>query len=73
LFLDIKIKGGDAFQLLRTLKRKNVDIPPVIVNTGFAEFEYVQKAHNEFGDYVIMILKKPFWEDWAEKESRNYR
>lgn len=70
LFLDIKIKGGDAFQLLRTLQRRNIKIPPVIINTGFAEFEYVQKAHNEFGEYVIMILKKPFWEDWAEKENR---
>ena len=70
LFLDIKLKGGDAFRLLRLLERQAIDIPPVIINTGFAEFEYVQKAHNEFGDKVVMILKKPFWEDWAEKENR---
>lgn len=70
LFLDIKIKGGDAFQLLRALQRRSIPVPPVIINTGFAEFEYVQRAHNEFGDAVIMILKKPFWENWAEKESQ---
>ena len=73
LFLDIKLKGGDAFQLLNLLKR-NIDVvPPVILNTGFNEFEYAQRSLNEFKDIVLMILKKPFWGNWAEKEDEMIR
>ncbi|MBK7094820.1 MAG: response regulator transcription factor [Saprospiraceae bacterium] len=69
VFLDIKLKGGDAFQLLNLLKSSNVAIPAVILNTGFADFELAQRTINEFRDDVLMILKKPFWENWIEKES----
>ena len=34
LFLDIKLAGGDAFQLLRRLKREGHVLPPVVINTG---------------------------------------
>lgn len=68
MFLDIKLKEGDAFQLLYKLKRDKINIPSVVLNTGYHEFEYAQKSLNEFKDEVLMILKKPFWENWAEKE-----
>lgn len=64
LFLDIKLIGGDAFHLLHMLKREGCAIPPVVINTGFPEFEYAQRLHHEFGKDVIAILKKPFYEDW---------
>lgn len=70
LFLDIKLIGGDAFQLLNHLKIAKTPIPPVVINTGFREFEYAQKLHNEFGGDIIFILKKPFWEAWEEHKER---
>ncbi len=69
IFLDIKLYGGDAFMILDKLKRDNYDIPPVVLNTGFEEFELAQRVLNEYKKEVILILKKPFWEDWDEKES----
>jgi DNA-binding LytR/AlgR family response regulator len=70
LFLDIKLIGGTAFQLLSQLKREGVAIPPVVVKTGYREFEYAQKLHNEFGKEVISILKKPFYEDWERHQEK---
>lgn len=69
VFLDIKLKGGDAFKILQRLKRAGAKIPAIIINTGFDDFEYAQKAHNEFREEVIMILKKPFWNNWEQKEN----
>lgn len=69
LFLDIKLAGGDAFQLLRRLKRERHVLPPVVINTGFREFELAQRVLNEFGDCVIHLLQKPFWNNWPEKEA----
>jgi two-component system LytT family response regulator len=68
VFLDIKLRGGDAFQILHRLKRNGIHIPAIIINTGFDDFEYAQKSHNEFREEVIMILKKPFWDNWRQKE-----
>jgi two-component system LytT family response regulator len=68
IFLDIKLKEGDAFQLLHKLRRAEITIPFVVLNTGYQEFEYAQRSLNEFRDEVLMILKKPFWENWHQKE-----
>ena len=70
LFLDIKLIGGTAFQLLTQIKREGIPIPPVVINTGFREFEYAQKLHNEFGGEVISILRKPFYEDWEKHQEK---
>lgn len=67
LFLDIKIIGGDAFQLIALLKRQQVPIPPVVIQTGYREFEHAQRIHNEFRDEVMSILQKPFYEDWEKR------
>ena len=69
MFLDIKLREGDAFQLLHKLKRDNMPIPHVVLNTGYQEFEYAQRTLNEFSNEVLLILKKPFWENWSEKEN----
>ncbi len=65
IFLDIKLLGGDAFQLLRLLRQNKIHIPPVVINTGFRDFENAKRIHNDFKEVVIHILNKPFWEDWA--------
>lgn len=65
LFLDIEIIGGNAFQLLSQLKRMNIPIPPVVITTGWRDFDYAKRLHNEFKDHVIYILNKPFWEEWT--------
>ena len=70
LFLDIKLIGGTAFQLLTLLKREGVTIPPVVINTGYRDFEYAQRLHNDFGKEVVAILKKPFYEDWEPHQER---
>ena len=72
IFLDIKLREGDAFQLLNKLLTERSAMPAVILNTGYSDFEYAQRALNDYKDCVLMILKKPFWEDWAEKEVQIY-
>jgi two-component system LytT family response regulator len=66
LFLDIKLERGDAFDLLDRLKNNNVEIPPVILMTAYTEFEFAQKALNEYRNKIVRILKKPFMENFQE-------
>lgn len=68
VFLDIKLLEGDAFQLINLLKRNEVPVPPIILNTGFNNFEYAKKTFNKYKDCVVRILEKPFWEDWEKKQ-----
>ena len=70
VFLDIKLREGDAFQLLNALLGKNIKLPPIILNTGYSDFEFAQRALNEYGDVVVNILQKPFWEHWNAKEDQ---
>jgi len=69
IFLDIKLREGDAFQVMDILRREMPAVPPVIINTGYSDFEYAQRVFNQYKDCVITILQKPFWEDWNRKES----
>jgi len=69
IFLDIKLRGNDAFDLLRKLKNRG-EVPAIILNTGHNDLEFGQKAVNLYKDEVVMILKKPFWEKWEEKEAQ---
>jgi len=65
LFLDIKLIGGDAFQLLNQLKENNVPIPPIVMVTAFDE--YAVQTINHWGSYVKRYLEKPFLENWEAK------
>ena len=65
LFLDIKLIGGDAFQLLQQLKDNQVPIPPIIMTTAFDE--YAPETINHWGAYVKRYLQKPFVENWETK------
>jgi two-component system LytT family response regulator len=69
VFLDIKLMGGTGFQLLDELRKTQTMIPPVVLNTGYTEFEFAQQSLNEYRDCVVKILRKPFWEDWENKLS----
>lgn len=64
LFLDIKLRGGDAFHLMQKFQENQLDCPPAIVMTGHDEFELAQKAINHFREKILKILKKPFWSDF---------
>ncbi len=66
IFLDIKILEGNAFQVIKSLKQNGIKLPAIILNTGFTDFEYAEKAINEHKDCVIKLLRKPFWENWNE-------
>ncbi len=67
LFLDIVLIGGDAFQLINLLKRQQVPIPPIVIQTGRGKFEHGERILNEFRDDVLSILQKPFYENWEKK------
>ena len=67
LFLDIRLIGGDAFQLLQKLKDHNVPIPPIVMVTAYDD--YAVQTINEWGDYVKRYLEKPFLENWEDKLS----
>lgn len=66
VFLDIRLEEGDAFQLLDLFKQNDVECPPIILMTGFTEFQYAQKALNEYRYKIIKILEKPFLENFKE-------
>ena len=68
LFLDIELNEGDAFQLIKRMRRTIPQLPAIIINTTHRDFDYVTRIHNEFGDCVVHILQKPFWSNWDEKE-----
>lgn len=68
VFLDIKIKQGSALNLLHQLSSNGIKMPPIVINTGFKEFDDAQVLFNEFKDVVIKILSKPFWNSWKITE-----
>lgn len=74
VFLDIKLIGGTAFDVIDALRIKQFNIPPIIINTAFHQFEYATKLLNEYRSEVILILQKPFWEKWnTTKDEIVYR
>ncbi len=68
IFLDIELEQGNAFHLLRKLRREKVSIPPIILNTAHREMELAQQAFNEFKESVVLLLLKPFFNEWDKKQ-----
>lgn len=64
-FMDIQLIGGDAFQLLQRLKDNSIQIPFIVMTTGYPE--YVMDALNQYRKYVVQYLVKPFVDDWKIK------
>ena len=67
LLLDIKLLGGDAFQLLQKLRDQRISIPPTVIITGHLDFELAQETINRFRHEVVHMLQKPFLDNWEEK------
>ncbi len=64
-FMDIRLIGGEAFQLLDRLKRNNLPIPYIICATGYPD--YVMTALNDYRSYVLQYILKPFADNWEVK------
>ncbi len=65
IFLDIKLIEGSSIDLILQLKQSQVSFPPVVITTGYRDFEDAQRIHNELKDEVLAIMNKPFWKQWA--------
>lgn len=66
IFLDIKLIEGNSLDLILQLKQNQISFPPVVITTGYRDFEDAKKIHNELNDEVITIMNKPFWKQWPE-------
>ena len=64
IFLDIKLIGGNSLDLILQLKKYRIPLPPVVVTTGFRDFDDAKRIHNELNEEVITIINKPFWKKW---------
>lgn len=64
IFLDIVLIEGDAFSLLSELLKRSIEIPPIILNTGFSDFEYAKNIANHRDYNIVRLLEKPFYENW---------
>ena len=40
IFMDIQIKGGDAYHLIDRMLQKQLPVPPIILNTGYSAVSY---------------------------------
>jgi DNA-binding LytR/AlgR family response regulator len=65
IFLDIKLIEGSSIDLILQLKQNQISFPPVVITTGYRDFEDAQRIHNELKDEVLAIMNKPFWKQWA--------
>ena len=64
-YMDIKLIGGDIFNLLTRLRNNNVRIPLIVVTTGFPE--YVMTAINDYHAHIVQYIVKPYSEGLHEK------
>lgn len=64
-FMDVHLIGGNAFALLSRLKDNAIPIPFIVMATGYPD--YVMKALNEYRQYIVQYLVKPFVENWQDK------
>ena len=68
-FLDIKLIGGDAFEILDRLQRSGVPLPYIVFTSAF--HEYASVALNDFRSKVVHFLVKPIRQDWETKLRRS--
>jgi DNA-binding LytR/AlgR family response regulator len=65
MFSDIKLIGGDLFMLLKKLTDCHVQIPYIVITSGFPD--YAIDALNEYHKYVVKYLVKPLASQYKEK------
>jgi DNA-binding LytR/AlgR family response regulator len=64
VFLDIVLLESDAFVLIEKLQKNKVKIPPIVLNTGFSDFEFAKKIAKNNHSNIIYLMEKPFYEEW---------
>ncbi len=64
IFLDIKIIEGNALELITQLKHQHIYIPPLVITTGYRDFNDAEMMLNKLNDEIIVLLTKPFWKNW---------
>lgn len=67
-FMDIKLIGGDAFEILDRLQRAGASLPYIVFTSTF--HEYAPVALNDFRSKVVHYLVKPIRQDWEVKLRR---
>lgn len=67
VFLDYKLLGGTAFQVIDGLIADKISIPPIILNTGRNDLDIGSKAINEYSSHILQLWQKPIFTDWDTK------
>ncbi|MFZ1704478.1 MAG: response regulator [Saprospiraceae bacterium] len=68
IFLDIQLIEGSSLELLYQLKQNQITFPPVVITTGYQDFDDAKMIHNDLHEEVIIILNKPFWRQWDQNK-----
>jgi two-component system, LytTR family, response regulator len=70
--MDIKLIGGNAFDILEALKRKNIKLPKIAFMTAFSDLEYREKAINDYQNVIVNFIRRPYVEDWEARLERAF-
>jgi DNA-binding LytR/AlgR family response regulator len=65
IFLDVKLIGGTAFNLIDRLQKNLTAIPPIAMITG--NVEYAPSVINQYRGSIVKYLVKPFVRDYKTK------
>lgn len=66
IFLDVQLFGDYGWEILRTLRRESMTIPPVVVITAEQKKGQAQTIFREFRDEVVDYILKPFEQTWMD-------
>jgi two-component system, LytTR family, response regulator len=58
VFLDIKIIGGNSFEIIKTLKERNLPIPKIVVVSAYDKESIA--ANNDYKEHILHSIVKPF-------------
>ncbi len=68
VFADIRLQGGDYFDVLEVLKKQNVVVASVLFTAYRSDMaEYAQKYTNNYTEYIKAITYKPIAHNWKEE------
>lgn len=73
IFLDVRLFGDYGWEVLRTLRRENMAVPPVIIITAEEEKGQAQTAFREFREEVVDYICKPFDHTWVDYQHQCVR
>lgn len=66
VFADIEIVGGNIIsEVFLKLKLNGIKLPYLVITSGFPH--YASKLINEYSEFVIRFIEKPFVDEWEEK------